>query len=657
MKTADLELPNPEADKPTRSLGSLFGISDGRKGSRSRGVPEREEPERPQISRSIADVIKILRADGAAKIGIHGDKGFYDSLKTGAGEIECVWLSNDFVIDHHLGALPMTADLLRTCQAIVVGGAEAATKYRLTLRGTLAHAPTVPVHWVADNWEFCAGTLAIPAEVEDADALVFNHFEEFFGLRDPLQFRFDLISEQGTKRSYRVLGARQSVALNLKELAPERDGAVVLKVFVSHPSLTNGRHYRFRMIADVFWRDSFAIVQGAHQFGRNPNREQSLRLSDTVIRGGQAVMTVPNYDLDMGADDAIAVNSGAAGRTQQRVRTRPVETVRFDAREAVGSVRDYFSATYKGYGGSFWYGLEEGCFPKPGKQGSIACNALPSSGGDDRDNAAFRPDELRVVEQAVAAGFMIHPSFLPVMHGRAKLSFGFSHDGSTPSFDHYWLRFYAADGQFLGEMRWRKTATGPAFVEDVLEAWGSAERFRVGAVLVAPDHLKIGAAPQRSATIAAMVVRQIETGDQDVTTLPSSWCNLGTTVPTLPHAQDGALSTMGRTSLIGRVRCRDGYRTGVFIGNASGNLKYDAAADVEIAVVNHAGRRLSHHLTLSAFGSDLVWLDDVAARLKEHVGESGVAALQVLSAGAELTACVVGLSPGGAVGLQRLRGY
>ena len=35
-------------------------------------------------------------------------------------------------------------------------------EFRLTLRGTLAHAPSVPVHWAADNWEFCAGTAAVP---------------------------------------------------------------------------------------------------------------------------------------------------------------------------------------------------------------------------------------------------------------------------------------------------------------------------------------------------------------------------------------------------------------------------------------------------------------------------------------------------------------
>ena len=660
MKTADVELPVPEVGKPTRSLGSLFSRSEGKKPKYKAGSHPSaggEARDKTQVSQSIADVLKLLRADEATRIGVHGDKGFFDSFKGAADGIECIWLSNDFVVDQQLGAMPLTGDRLKDCQAVVVGGTDVATKYRLTLRGTLAHAPAVPVHWVADNWEFCGGTAAIPQEIEDVDALVFNHFEEFFGIKDPLQFRFEIISDHGIKRRYQVLGPSQSINLNLKEFAGERDGPVCLKVYVSHPSLTRGRHYRFRMCADVFWKDSFTIIHGSHQFFKNPNKEQPFRLIDSVVRGGHVVMTVPNYDLDMGSDDTIVIGSGADKKVQTRSRTRPVEVVHFERRERPSEGRDYFAASYKGYGTSFWYALEEGCFSKPGKLGSISGNHLCKVGVDDRDDAAFRADELRVVEQAVAAGFMIHPSFLPVMHGRSKLTFGFNYDASNPPFEHYWLRFYAADGEFVGEMRWRKGFSGPAFIEDVLEAWGSHERFRVAGVMVAPDHLKIGIAPQRFVTTADLVVRQLETGDQDATEFQPSWRNLGAVVPTLPHWLHPSIGVMGRTNVIGRVRCRGGFRTGVFVANASGNLKYDMTAEVEIAAINHAGRRLSHYLTLPAFGSQLVWLDDVMARLKEHVGESGIAALQVRSADADLSTHVIGLSPDGAVGLQHLWGY
>ncbi len=217
MKTADVEL--PQAGKSGRSLSSLFGLGDAKKSPKFKAGTHPSAggaaSEKTQISQSVGDVLKLLRADQVNKVGVHGDKGFFDSFKAQAGDLACLWLSNDFVVDQPLGALPLTGDHLKSCQAIVVGGSDVATKFRYTLRGTLSHAPLVPVHWVADNWEFCAGTAAIPQEIDDADALVFNHFEEFFGIKDPLQFRFEIISEEGIKRRYQVLGPSQSININL----------------------------------------------------------------------------------------------------------------------------------------------------------------------------------------------------------------------------------------------------------------------------------------------------------------------------------------------------------------------------------------------------------------------------------------------------------
>lgn len=661
MKTADVEL--PESEKPKGSLGSLFGLGEAKKDKgpkfKAGAHPSAggEPQEKTKVSQSIGDVVRILQADQAVRICVHGDKGFYDSFRSAAGGLDCAWVSNDFVVDQQLGALPFSDDRVAHCDAIVVGGTDAATKYRYSLRMTHAHAPAVPVHWVAENWEFCAGTTAVPREIEDVDALVFNHFEEFFDIKDVLQFRFEIISEHGIKRRYLALGPSQSVNLNLKEMAGERDGAICMKVYVAHPHLTRGTHCRFRVCADVFWRDSFTIIHSSHEFFKNPSKEQPFRLIDSVIRGGHVVMTVPNYDLDMAADDEVVIGTGAKKMVQKRSRTRPVEEVHFERRDHPSSARDYFAASYKGYGTSFWYALEEGCFSRPSKQGSIAGNHVCRVGVDNQEEAAFRPDERRVAEQAVAAGFMPQPCFIPVMYGKSKLSFGFNFDASNPPFEHYWLRFYAADGAFLGEMRWRKDFVGPAFIEDVLEAWGSPERYRVAGCLISPDHLKIGVAPQRFITTADLVVRHLETGDQDATEFQSSWRNLGAVVPTMPHWLHPSIGVIGHTNVIGRVRCRDGFRTGVFLANGSGNLKYDMTAECEIAAINHHGRRLSYHLRLAPFGCELVWLDDVLARLKDHVGESGIGTLQVKSADADLTAHVIGISPNGAVGLQHLWGY
>jgi hypothetical protein len=152
-------------------------------------------------------------------------------------------------------------------------------------------------------------------------------------------------------------------------------------------------------------------------------------------------------------------------------------------------------------------------------------------------------------------------------------------------------------------------------------------------------------------------VRNVKTGDQDFTEFQNSWRNLGTIVPSLPHWLHPSIGVMGRTNVMGRVRCKDGYRTGVYVANASGNLRYDMEAAVEISAINHAGRRLSHFTSLPPFGSRLIWLDDELADLVRHVGPTGLATLQVKSADADLTSHVIGTSPHGAVGLQHLWGY
>jgi hypothetical protein len=664
MKTSDLEL-RAGADKT--SHGGFAGLFDWllpKKPAKAKGKyklgtpPAAPGPDgKTRISQTIPDVVGLLVADRASRVAVHGDAAFYQAFRAEADGIACFWVSTDIMTDQPNGARPATGDAFKDCDAVVVGGADTATNFRYSLRMALAHAPTTPVHWVADNWEFCAGTAAVPLEIEDVDALVFNHFEEFFAIRDPLQFRFEIIAEGETRRSYRVLGPSESVNLNLKSLMPDRQGAVCIKVHVAHPYLTRGRHYRFRVCGDVFWKDSFAIIHGSHQFFKNVDKIQQFRLIDSVIRKGRVVMTVPNYALDMGGDDEVIIGSGAVKTVQKRSRKRPVEEVRFERQHASTDSRQYFAASYAGYGTSFWYALEDSFSTKPGKIGSIAANHLCRVGVDNRADIAFTPDERAIVETAIKAGYMIHPRCMPVLHGAHDLAFGFNFDASNPPFDDYWLRFYARDGSFLGDMRYHKDFIGPAFIEDVLNAWPGSEKSKVRMALVCPDFLKIDLAPQRLVTTADLVVRHAETGDQDVTEFQPSWRNLGAIIPTLPHWLHPSIGVMGRSNVIGRVRTKDGYRTGVFLGNASGNLNYDMSARAEIAILNHRGARLSHFVTLPAFGAELVWLDDVVPGLSDHVGESGIAALQVKCADADLTAHVIGLSPNGAVGLQHLWGY
>lgn len=666
MKTSDLELSTAQRSDGTATKSGVAGLFDWllpkpkpKKQKFKAGTPPTAPvaDTKTKVSQSIGDVMSLLTADRARKVAIHGNETFYESFRAESGDLDTVWISTDIMSDQPRGAKPVTAESIADCDAIVVGGPDAPTKFRYSLRLTHAHAPTTPVHWVAQNWEFCGGTAAVPLEIDDVDALAFNHFEEFFGIKDPLQFRFEIIAEGEIRRSYRVLGPSQSVNLNLKSMMPERKGAICMKVFVAHPFLTRGRHYRFRVCGDVFWKDSFTIIHGSHQFFKNPNKVQPFRLIDSVVRNGEVIMTVPNYNLDMGSDDEVKIGSGPSKSVQKRSRQRPVEEVHFKRNGGSSNERNYFAASYAGYGTSFWYALDQGFSQQPDKIASIAANHLCRVGVDNRDDILFKPEERDIVEKAINAGFMIHPCCLPVTPASAQLSFGFNFDASNPPFDDYWLRFYDRSGGFVGDFRYHKDFIGPAFMDDVMAMWPHPRKADATMVLVCPDHLKIGLAPQRLVTTSDMAVRHRETGDQDFTEFQSSWRNVGADIPTLPHWLHPSIGIMGRTNLVGRVRTRDGYRTGVFVANASGNLNYSMKARVDITAVNHGGDRLTHSFTMPAFGADTIWLDDVMPALRQHVGESGIAALLVQSVDADLTAHVLGLSPKGAVGLQHLWGY
>lgn len=388
MKTSDLELSGAKGSDGKKSKSGAMGVAGlfdwllPKAKTKKKKFKMGTLPSSPaidtktKVSQSSADVVALLKADGVRRVAVHGDQAFYETFRAEAGGIDTVWMSTDIFGDQPKGAMPVAAATVADCDAVVVGGPDAATKYRYSLRLALTHAATKPVHWVAQNWEFCAGTAAIPLEIDDVDALAFNHFEEFFGIKDPIQFRFEIIAEGETRRSYLVLGPSQSVNLNLRSLMADRKSAVCMKVFVAHPFLTRGRHYRFRVCADVFWKDSFTIIHGSHQFSKNPNKVQPFRLIDSVVRNGEVVMTVPNYDLDMGSDDEVKIGMGSGESTLKRARHRPVEEVHFNRSGPPATDRRYFAASYAGYGTSFWYALDQGFSQKPGKIASIAANHL-----------------------------------------------------------------------------------------------------------------------------------------------------------------------------------------------------------------------------------------------------------------------------------------
>jgi len=609
-----------------------------------------------QYSQSLAGVVEELRGRGAAKIFLYGDRAFRDEFAAAASDLTWDWVSSAFG-DHADGAAFVDSADLGAADAVVTGGAEVATQFRYALRRLHRENPEVPVLWVSDRFEFCRGTMAVPVEIEDLHALVFNHFEQFFGVKDPLLFKLELLAGKEVLRRTRILGPNESLVARLGELAPERSGPVCLAITVAHPSLTRGRHYRYRACADAFWKGSITTIHGGHKFFANPNKPKEHRLADTTIRSGRLIVTVPNYDLDMGRDAGVVCSVGDQVRRFERDRQLPVEEYAFEKPAPGVGERRFFGLSYRGYGTSFWYGLEEDV---PGPRGPIAClsaNHLGTVDVEERRDAALSAAEAQQLARIEAAGFRPYPHAVPLLNGRDQLAFGITFDSCNPQFSDLDVDFFDGGGAHMGATR-HEAGAGVTFIEDVVAAWDDPRRGDAALALVTPAWSRLGYAPQRTLfKDTHLVLRNLATHDQDMTESQPVWRNLGVSIPDYPHWLHPTLAVMGRTNLVGRARCDGGLRTAVVIVNGSGNLRYRTTAAVEVVVFNLAGQRASATLSLPPFTQRVAWLDELLPDLAAHVGPGGIAALQVRSADADVNAQILTLTPQGSVALQHLWGY
>ncbi|MCW5751167.1 MAG: hypothetical protein KIT81_08465 [Alphaproteobacteria bacterium] len=642
-----------------KGLKQVLGLPENRQktkikvGEAAAGAKARPTTRMPQTS---DQVCLLLGEDGARRIGIQGDRGFRDQF---AASLDPGRVAGWFSVD--ASDLAAGADLPSVrgyagLDALVVGGRDFELGFRQALRIMQKCNASTPVHYIGD-FEFCGGTLAIPAEADGCLALLYNHFQQFFNQRDVLQFRIEAADDDRRVRRWRLLGPNQSMILDIDELLPDRRGPSMVKVLVSHPLLTGGRHYRLRLCADVEWRRSFTIVHGSHQFFKSPDKRKEFRLAEEVLRGGHTVVTVPNYDLDMGENPMVDLLAGTERHQIERRRDRRVTEIRFEHRPGRANARRHFGLGYNGFGTSFWYAFEEGIAGPGGPVDSLAGNHLCRVRIEDRQDAALSPEESARLEMVEASGFMIHPCTVPILRGRDGLAFGFNYGASNPPVRDFDIRFFDAAGSHLGRVLWRTERAGPVLIEDVLADWADPAAEQAAVALVAPDWRKIGYAPGRVVTAADLVLQSIHTGDRDLTEFQSSWRNLGMQIPDLPHWLHPSIGVFGRTNVIGRARTRDGHRTGVLLANASGNLGYRRQVNAQIQVLDLAGKALRADIPLAAFTAKLVWLDELLPGLDAHLGAAGMGPLVVTCGEADLGAQVISVNPAGAVGLQHLWGY
>lgn len=588
--------------------------------------------------------------DGA--VLIQGDAEAFAAAQAALPQRRLVWASH-VLADVKAGAI-FAEDLdWQDVAAAICAGGDLAARYRQSLRLMAGHDRSKPVFWVGAGFEFCGGTLSAPQEASEVEGLLYNHFQEFFGIKDPLQFRIEIYHGPEVIRRYRILEPNQSTIIRLSEFLPERRYPVSLAAFVEHPILTRERHYRLRLCADVFWRDSFTTLHSAHEFGRSPTHKVEFRAPAWMVRGGEMVLTIPNFDRNVDAESEIETVANGQSTHQKREAGDFLQQSNV-VRNGAGD-RDFLGWRYRGYGGSNWFVLETGVGAE--SRGNIAGNHHVSCPIADRTELNAASDEIARYAALRQDGYLLEPHPVPITAPTSELVFGYESDAANPAQPHLLVDYFDAVGKHLGHRQLTKTQPGPLFGEDLVAGWDHPARAEAQLALVANDWVKAGLRFKGFKPMANLVVRNRRTLDQDFTEFQSCWRNLGAVVPGFPHWLTDQLAVIGRTNVFGRARCDRGLRTGVMITHGSGRLGYRGKARTELIVLNQAGERISAAIDVPAFTWRMVWLDDALPDLAGHLGSSGSGALLVQSGDADLNCQIVTTNPAGAVSLQHLWGY
>ena len=611
-----------------------------------------KEPAATRLSCSPQRAYDLLRSIGAKRVVIHADRAAFEAAAKVFDGIACSWASNELG-DLEAGA-PNAEDIDWTkFDAAVCAGTGLPRRYRQMLRLMAAADPSKAVLWIGENFEFCGGTLSAPAGVAALEGLLFNHFDAFFGIKDALQFRVEVYHGREMKRFFRILKPNESLVIRFGDHFPEARHPVSLAAFVEHPVLTRDRHYRLRLCGDIFWQDSLTTLHSAHEFNRSPDHAVEFRLPAWLVKDGEVALTLPNFDRRAPSGAELETVTGAKSHKVPRDTEAYIDQSVLHRGGLADD--DFFGWRYRGFGGSNWFVINHGTALN-GLSASIAGNHHASCPVVDRADFAASAEDLARYEKLERDGFVLEPHAVPILPEGQALAFGFEADGANPAVKDYRVDFFDGAGRHLGLTRFRKQRAGVLFPHDLLALWGDPSAAEARLLTISNDWLKAKLRFKGFKPMANLIVRNRQSGDQDITEFQSSWRNLGTAVPGFPHWLTDDLAVIGRTNVFGRARCDRGLRTGVLVVNASGRLGYHRPADVSISVLDAAGRPLTTEFRVPAFTWKLVWLDE-AMPLAAHLGASGNGAMLVRSADADLNCQLVTTTPKGAVSLQHLWGY
>jgi hypothetical protein len=601
-----------------------------------------------RMSQTLDSVLKRLVEDEHRKILVVGSRVFLDEVASAQPHLSLSWAScnmNDVLAG---AANPNEADFAAV-DAVVCGGNEAGPNYRIAVARMHTVNPTHPVHWVANDWEFCGGTFPVPAEADDAEVLLFNHFQHFFGIKDPLQFHIDIYCGRERKRLYRVLGPNQSLRLRLSDFFPRRNEAASFATFVHYPALTRGRHNRLRVCGDVFWSQSLTTLHGLHEFNRSPSHKFEFRLATDDFKDSDLILTIPNYAQDMVDPQILTSLDNEKFETRRRPDYAVDQT--FVARTALPG-KHLVGWNYSGYGGSNWFAL--GHAAGPDGRGTIAGNHHASIPVASSPGTPMDKSERDEIARLAGAGYFVEPYALPVAAKDDDIAFGFNCASANPAYRDFVLHTFDAQGKAIGQHAYRKEYDSAVFTDDLPHV---ADDLRVRLVMVTPDFERIGIRRKGFKTQFEQIVKHRRSGDWDVTEGQTSWRNVGLAVPSAVHFAGPMGSVIGRTNLIARARSDGRFRTGVVAIHASGRPSYRNDAVLRLTVFNQKGQPREAEISVPSFTWRTIWLDDLWPDLAEFLDVSGVGALLATSYEADINCQIVTTSTKGAVSFQHMWGY
>jgi hypothetical protein len=604
-----------------------------------------------QIAATLEQRIAELAASLCQSIAIYADETSYAAVAEALGDRSLSWLSADF---DSPDAKPLSHADARDFDAVLVAGPDAALLYRHAVRWLSSAGHEAPVYWVSESFEFCAGTLPVPSMCDDAEIDIFNHFSDFLGNRETLLVRVEVFDQANSVTRWVPLPPRKSLRVQLSEWLPERHGPACVFHHCAHPVLTRGRHYRWRATGQLHWQNSVTMVHGDGDF-RGPGAHTEHKIGAAGMESGNVVFSVPNYHSDVPPEAAsLDILERQDITTQPRNCHVRIDEVALERGNGTHTFDDFYGVRFAGYGGSFWYTLEDG--KRDGAHPSIAANHSVRSAlqpEDSREEAT--PDAGAFVSELRAQEILLDPHAVPVEPDESPIEFGFEFDANVPALRAFDAQAFGRDGKHVGQIRYNKENAGPVFAKELLTG-ANLDPAAIGLLLVSPDWIAAGADPRGRGATGNLVARLKHNRDFDVTEFQNSWRNVGRIVNELPHwlSQDRML--VGRTNVMCGISTSANTRVGISLANASGNLRYQTSADCIFKIIGLNGREVSAGATLPAFGCETFWLDDLFDDWRSLLPEEQGTVI-VESADADLNANLVTVHDTRSVSLQHMWGY